>query len=723
MALPFINDTVGDLLNNYVHFITKQMQTVADAIFGTNTDNSNEPIPFPATVQARGLIEFEALGLGVDLQPLVDAGYYGWDFNYGRFDELYSTNVSYINGSLTINGLTPLGKFDSSRWGNVVAGAQPLAESLLTNYVNQHVGDYVFEKTTFPDLPILHEDTVDYAGNAVTFYQDDDGTKIYSGFTTTFPKADGTFFSANTVSLRFYDVLTMSGNIYNSQDFNIAQNIAGQYMVQLNDALFVTNTNDQTFIDNYITNNNSEHNYTYNYTTQGGDTITTYYGDNYVITKTAPDTEITYNEYYTILKKVTGDINDDDDYNIKVPTYDDNKYGPPEPPAPDLQSDNQIDGGVYNHANFTKIYACTSEELDNLYTWMCGGAAGSSGDNPVTVPDNFDPMERIVGLIGYPMVIDAGIGDDTTFTFRNAANQTINTGWSTYKYANFDRVIDFGSVTIPYWEERNNAVPFLDYAATVEIYIPFCGIVGLDPQAVIGCTLTCKMWVDFVTGDCSAVVYTNYGGAADSKHPVAFVSGNCGSSEVVSANAFGALQGAKAQASHKMTQAIIGGVKNLATSMIGGATTGFTRGAANPSGAGGNAGMKAGAIGGIVGGAVDLGVNLTLQNLDNQYAVQVAKNALGTTISGSFGQQTSWYYMDTPYIKVTWPTPLSKENELYGKTYGVPVNKSGTISEYTGYTICNNVDVSGISGASAAELAMIKQFLETGVYIKEGGEG
>ena len=734
MAVPFVNDTVGDLLNNYVKFITKQMQTVADALWGADNDNSNQPITFPNSLQARGLIEFEALALGIDLQPLVDAGYYGWDYNYGRFDELYSININYINGNLTISGLTPLGKFDSSRWSNVVAGAQELAESLLTNYVNQHAGDYVFTKTTFPDLPVLHKDGVDYGGNVINFYQDDEGTEVYSGFTTSFPKANGTLITANTVALRFYDVLTVTDGIYNAQDFNIAQNIAGQYLVQQDDALFVTNTNDQTFIDNYITNNNAEHNYVYNYTTQGGDTITTYYGDNYVITKTAPDQQITYNEYYTILKKVTDDINDDDDYDIEVPTYIDNKF-PPEPPMPPLESDDQTDGGDYGSAEFVRMYACTSSELNTLMLWMSGGGAGTSGTNPVTVPDNFNPMDQIIGLIGYPMEIETGVGDDTTFTFRNAANQTINTGWATKTTMANDRLINFGTVDIPFWESHENGVPFLDYSATVECYVPFCGIMALDPQSVMGCTLTCKMWVDYATGDCSCIIYSNYGGG---QHPVAYSSGNCGASQPMSAAAFGQLQGARATASHKMSQAVLGGVKNLVTSTIGGARSGYIQGGAastvtvpagqSPAlanaiqGAGASLGFKAGATGSAIGSAIDLGVTLTQTNLDNKFATEMTKNSLGTSVSGNFGQQTAWHYFNRPYIKVTWPTPISKRVTKYGHTYGVPVYKDATVSEYTGYTIFNNVDVDGITGATPNELSAIKGYLETGVYINGGGE-
>lgn len=607
--------------------------------------------------------------------------------------------------------------------------------SLSNNHLSFNVGDYI--GMTY-DVSWAKDVSMENSNNSTIFFElshegDLSAALLSSGFAinlyyeSAYHPTDIRFKIDAPVTTRKLDLYL--SNVYTGTDGitsysvsdeivswtparNIKPQSGGQAFYALKSYPFISNIKNTNNINNWISNNGATNNYSTTYTTPDNKTITVYYGDNYIITHINNDDPVSYNDVKNALNIAVNQINDDNDVDLDVPDY-------PIPPDP-IESDNQEDGGNYNHAEFTKVYACTSAELNDLYQWMGGGAAGSSGDSPVTVPNNFDPMNRIVGLIGYPMIIEAGVGDQTTFTFRNAANQTINTGWSTYKYANFDRAFDFGTVEIPNWEELENGAPFLDYSATVEIYIPFCGIVGLDPQAVMGCTLSCKMWIDFVTGDCSAVVYTNYGGE-DAQHPVAFVSGNCGSAEVVSANAFGAYQGAKAQASHKMSQAIIGGVKNLATSIIGGATTGFTRGAANPSGTGGNAGMKAGAIGSVIGGAMDLGVNLTLQNMDNQYAVQVAKNALGTTISGSFGQQTSWYYMDTPYIKVTWPTPISKDVELYGKTFGVPVHRSGALSEFTGYTVCNNVDVSGIAGATASELAIIKQFLETGVFIKEGG--
>lgn len=698
----------GFLKNNlqtFFDYFTKGVQVLADTFFDSGNDNSHEIIAIPP--------EFYSTVYNENRANMFTDRFNSYDDGQGMQPFLYACLVKLENGELNFIDYTMISQ-DYSGWWDDLDDSE-IAELMTIEAAH----DYNLH--SFNDYP--SEDIVQYFGNDNNFYfkprnhSASDAGYTYTGY------YGGNYGTHNMSSM---SIGFVSGDFTRRGDridfsFSIPA-ITGNGFSGLYKQPFILVTDDMDAVTYYVTNNDADNNYSENVNTGDGDPFTVYYGDNYVIYYIPAGNKLSYSDIHLTAQRAVNTIVADNPgmSPIHIPTYDENKFGP-EPPEPsELVSDNQEDGGNYNHAEFTKVYACTSAELNDLYQWMGGGAAGSSGTSPVTVPDSFDPMNRIVGLIGYPMVIDVGVGDQTTFTFRNAANQTINTGWSTYKYGNFDRAFDFGTVDIPNWEEVNNGAPFLDYSATVEIYIPFCGVVGLDPQAVMGCTLSCKMWIDFLTGDCSAVVYTNYGGE-DAQHPVAFVSGNCGSAEVVSSNAFGAYQGAKAHASHKMSQAILGGFKDLATSVIGGATTGFTRGAANPSGTGGNAGMRAGAIGSVIGGAMNLGVNLTLQNMDNRYAVQVAKNALGTTISGSFGQQTSWYYMDTPYIKVTWPTPISKDVELYGKTFGVPVHRSGTLNEFTGYTVCNNVDVSGITGATASELAIIKQFLETGVFIKEGG--
>lgn len=698
---------VEDTLSRFADRFFKSLQVLVDGEApDPDADNADYVFTIPIEFYAQCYTFFQAYQATND--------YNSYDNGYQPV--LFCFDLSLDNGVLSIDNFQCLGKLYtgsgySNMWRNLSDAQKADLVEQMKNYFTGNL-EITSDYSTEPDVFTYsnggvfnfrtrdHSDSLHFAYNSLEGVKRSTGLQVSMMGESYTPRLD-----TDT------DLISPTYNSFSKPQYGVTY---------CQKRPFQMITRDESWAINWVTTNDAEHNYVDTHTTAQG-TFKVYYGDNYLIYYIPASVPLSYNIIKNVTVTAANKINSDNPSAtpIVIKTYDENKYGPV-PPSP-IENDNQEDGGNYNHAEFTKVYACTSEELNNLYQWMGGGAAGTSGTSPVTVPDSFDPMNRIVGLIGYPMIIDTGVGDETTFTFRNAANQTINTGWSTYKYGNFDREVDFGTVDIPTWEKLENGAPFLDYSATVEIYIPFCGIVGLDPQAVMGCTLSCKMWIDFITGDCSAVVYTNYGGE-DAQHPVAFVSGNCGSAEVVSANAFGAYQGAKAQASHKMSQAILGGFKDLATSVIGGATTGFTRGAANPSGAGGSAGMRAGAIGSVIGGAMNLGVNLTLQNLDNRYAVQVAKNALGTTISGSFGQQTSWYYMDTPYIKVTWPTPISKDVELYGKTFGVPVHRSGALSEFTGYTVCNNVDVSGIADATASELAIIKQFLETGVFIKEGGE-
>lgn len=403
--------------------------------------------------------------------------------------------------------------------------------------------------------------------------------------------------------------------------------------------------------------------------------------------------------------------------------------GPPGPGPSPLESDEQVTGGAYGSGGFVKMYACKKSELKALQSWMSGGPAGPGGTEPTTVPDNFNPIEQFIGLTGFPIEIPTGTYDGTTFIFRAADNTPVNTGINTKTTLTGTQKYMTKSLTIPTWEKNDNAVPWMDYGATVECYVPFCGVVGLDPQVVMGHSIRIQMWVDFISGDCSAFVECNN----DGWHPVAYVGGNLGCAEAMTAAAYGQLMGARAAGAHQMTQAIIGGVKNAVTGTVNSAVSNYARAYGNnslpvPTGQSASlANAIASATGKISGGAygaaalvtnaVNFGVSLTQQNLDNRYNYTVAKNSLGTTIAGSFGSQSSWHYPIMPYVKVTWPTPMSKDVDLYGKTFGVPVHKTGNLKDYHGYTICNNVDTSGISTATAEEQSMIKQYLESGVYL------
>lgn len=697
-----------DNLQDFVDDWTKGLQEIADLI-DPDKDNSNKVIS-PGTQFNTPIFWKVPVN---QLTHNYDDIFHG----YGNAPYLVASSLSVSGSEVTLGGFTVLGKLYAGGWYNLNASDKEYVDGLInslnfgTKMTVHNDGNHLILTNMSPGSNTL--DLIPYdALPSYVYYQwySIDDTFVKGNLGVTFKNYELTM---NEDQPDVYGSIKVVG--YNEQAFP-AIGGATKPIAPYSQPL-VGMIENQDVINYYITNNGSTNNY---HKTQDGYDI--YYGDNYYIIK--PNNQpVTYNKVYNVMVNTLPDV----DPTIKVPTYDDNKY-------PDIEDDDQDDGGVYGPADFCHLYACTKSELNNLQLWMSGGAAGSSGDSPVTVPDNFDPMAQVVGLIGYPIEIDTGVGDDTTFTFRSADNQTVNTGWATKKLGIVEREIDMGSVTVTPWGKEKKKVPWLDYSATVECYIPFCGPVPLDPQSVMGCTLTCKMWVNFATGDVSAIIYSDINGG---QHPVAYASGNCGASQPISAAAFGSLMGARAAADHKMTQAVLGGVKNAVTGTVNTAVANYARGAGQfnlpvPAGQGSGLASQIANAGGMIMGskygamsaitsAVDLGVNLTLQNLDNRYNYTVAKNSLGTTIAGSFGQTTSWHYENHCYIKVTWPTPKSDTVTNYGRTYGVPVHKSGTVGEYSGYTVCNNVDCSGITKATVSEQALIKQYLESGVYVN-GGE-
>lgn len=713
-------------LKTYVHDMMKDLQEIIDSIApDPGADNSMLPL---ASLPYRFDCTFYCTASTNDL---ID-GYSAWDKGYGQQPWLIGYRLNLNNNVLRVFNQNFMGKCAMSspdRWGWLnnediatieAAGREVYSTQIqvVNNYPTNTIKVIGGSNGTISFKPLLHDIT--------------DIQFKYPMKNDTWETRGTALVVATTAELPEYNENT---GFYDSPYYADYQGIGSQpnYSVYSNlIAVFDSISEAEDVVDAlspYNTNND-----VINYTKTGSE-YKLYYGDHYLIYALDDSKVYNYQDLYTGTSQATGRINT---WNptatpIVTPTYDEVKH---EDDPEDLEDDDQEDGGVYGPADFCHLYACTRGELENLQKWMSGGAAGGSGDSPVTVPDNFDPMAQVVGLIGYPMEIDTDDQhiDDTTFLFRAADNQTVNTGWATKKLSIVEREIDMGSVTVTPWGKDFKDVPWLDYSATVECYIPFCGVVPLDPQSVMGCKLTCKMWVCFATGDVSAIIYSNINGG---QHPVAYASGNCGASQPISAAAFGSLMGARAAADHKMSQAVLGGVKNAVTGTLQSVKTGYIQGGAASTvgvpagqsaylaraiqGAGAGLGAGAGAAFGAITSAVDLGVNLTLQNLDNRYNYTVAKNSLGTTIAGSFGQMTSWHYENHCYIKVTWPTPKSDAVDNYGRTYGVPVHKSGTVGEYSGYTVCNNVDCSGITKATVSEQALIKQYLESGVYVN-GGE-
>ena len=60
--------------------------------------------------------------------------------------------------------------------------------------------------------------------------------------------------------------------------------------------------------------------------------------------------------------------------------------------------------------------------------------------------------------------------------------------------------------------------------------------------------------------------------------------------------------------------------------------------------------------------------------------------------------------------------PSVEEPDNFAHTYGKVCHTTGLLNDMSGFTVCKNVDVTGIT-ATEEERSMIKTFLESGVFI------
>lgn len=213
-----------------------------------------------------------------------------------------------------------------------------------------------------------------------------------------------------------------------------------------------------------------------------------------------------------------------------------------------------------------------------------------------------------------------------------------------------------GSITIPrgYGADLN----YLNTASftTLMIFLPYAGFFQLDASLFLDKTLKVDIIVDIIHGDCKYLVYAN--GVAISDYN-------------------GVIGTDIALASTNRAQVEAGIISNIGGAILSAA---------------------AGNLGGY------------MNNLLSAATAQFRTETKGTS-------SPTCNNFETHSVYVTLETPEVQIPARYNHTHGRPCNLTKTLSGLTGFTICDDVDVSGISGATREELEMIKDALETGVYL------
>ena len=291
-------------------------------------------------------------------------------------------------------------------------------------------------------------------------------------------------------------------------------------------------------------------------------------------------------------------------------------------------------------------------------------------------------LQYISSLKWYPIDILAGNQglyadiDTTDITFGFDSNAKLPLGTSIKKLGTTIRVYNMGAVQIPY---KLGTETFLDKDpySTVQVWLPFCGMYPVKSDFVIGNTVSFYYVIDLVTGMCTALV-------TNGQQTLLNVSGKIGVDYAVTGNDI-----------ITQSERMAGAYVNSALSAIsGGINLGTSIASENAIGA---VTASAGLLGDIAKSSIDIA--------SAKRAVPVAVSA-GSGFGSSFAPNTPCVIVNPPAIRLP---------EDYGHAQGYVYNQTVSIGAVSGFTVCDNPDLSGIP-ATSTELDMIRSILTSGFY-------
>lgn len=233
---------------------------------------------------------------------------------------------------------------------------------------------------------------------------------------------------------------------------------------------------------------------------------------------------------------------------------------------------------------------------------------------------------------------------------------------------------------------------FRDFApySKAEIFLPYCGWCAL-PSHVIGRSVYVKYFTDIIAATCKAVVYCY-------DNPVAEAAGVIGLDIPFAAENVGA----KMEAANAGLLASTTGAVQTA---IGVGTMVSTKGAS---------GSKQAASG-------------LSQYISGFTQMSMAANENWTEICGKNGDGCCLAGLNQIIIKITRPkfgqwTQSPYVPAGYAHNIGYTSMRSVQVGSVTGFLQCDNVDTSGIAGATDRERQLIKNYLESGVIVNHPEE-
>lgn len=371
---------------------------------------------------------------------------------------------------------------------------------------------------------------------------------------------------------------------------------------------------------------------------------------------------------------------------------------PPPDPDPNEYDDNTtVLNSLRLNPEFSTRYAMTRTQLAHAHNFLMSEISTNVDSDFWSQQMLYtnDPMDVVQSVMLFPFDISEYQTDEPSYRDLSFG-QLIDTGYQVQLNRESFCIIDMGSCT--YYPKMGGSVnDFRNYPpySSALLYIPYCGSVEIDPNLYMGQQLSVKMIVDMGTGACLALVYRN-------NMVVDSISGTIGVTIPLTGIQTQTLAAAQRQAETQLKTARMSSISQLATgaaSIAGGAA------------AGGLLGAAAAAAYQLTNGSIAKSV-LSIRNAQyNLEHINVPYKTIGTATS-----TTSWANERKCRLVIRRPMMLTEDLSEYAHTVGFACLTPGVVSDFSGYTEFESVDLSGVQ-ATAAEKDMLHKLLQAGVYI------
>lgn len=376
-------------------------------------------------------------------------------------------------------------------------------------------------------------------------------------------------------------------------------------------------------------------------------------------------------------------------------------YDPYAPPPPPDQEDFGYLINPFNSNRFTtglNVWCMYQQDIldvlaaiNNLYLTDPTGNEKWQLDFKGSNPDDY-----IVSCKA--MLLDVA-HSDTTSAFKLGPVQF--DGIACYKY-NDTGSFSFGTIPLDGTGDYRPYGDFRDYQpyTTMELYIPLCGTVEIDPEFFVGHNMEIIMMYDIYTGACTAGIYR------DNFTLWKAVNGQIGADIPVSAMQMGTYQNAihSLQAAQKQNEI------RLASSAV---TVAAGAAALIAAPATGGTSLIAGA--GLISGAAGL-LSGVMQEQNYDYQIEHSQPIPAQTTAAET-QNNFCVGGLYPILYVKRAKRLEGyDAKIYSHTIGNACLINGQVGSQTGLVVCSSVDLSGVP-ATVEEINAIKQALGKGVYV------